>query len=120
MHHQRTMSKECAIQIFQAALPTEIWLQILEQTSGLDAEHVWTTVRCVSLQFKRLVEQAFVSAYLQQFSISLSLPRRHPVSGALIWPGAIPNAQIVISSTRFAHINATPFSCRQWLRDGGN
>lgn len=79
-----------------AALPAELWLQILEQNSIISAKHLWTTVRHVSPSLKDLVERAFASTYLPQYAISLSLPRRHPDSGALIWRHAIHNAQIVM------------------------
>ncbi|KAH7091081.1 hypothetical protein FB567DRAFT_426793, partial [Paraphoma chrysanthemicola] len=83
-------------------LPVELWLAILEQTSIIDAKHLWTVVRHVSRSFRTLAESAFASSQLQGFAISLSLPRRAPASNALVWPGAIPQAQIVMSFDRTA------------------
>lgn len=83
-------------------LPTELWLQILENATIYDANHLWTTVRHVSRQFLDYVDRLFMSIYLPKFAISLALPRRDPTTGALRWPGGpIPGAQIVMS---FDHI----------------
>lgn len=79
-------------------LPTELWLQILENVSIHEAEHLWMSVRRVSRQFRDYVERLFVSYYLPQFAISLSLPLRNTSSGTQrCWPGTIPKAQIVMS-----------------------
>ena len=78
------------------ALPTELWLQILEQADTPEAVHLWTTVRFVSLNFKDYIERLFATTYLPQSTISLALPRRDPTTGALKWPGApIPRARII-------------------------
>jgi hypothetical protein len=77
-------------------LPTELWLSILESTNINEAEHLWTSVRPASRQFRDYVERLFIITYLPHFAISLSLPRRDPVSGAMKWPGIIPNAQIIM------------------------
>ncbi|KAI4945182.1 hypothetical protein J4E91_008160 [Alternaria rosae] len=78
-----------------SALPAELWLLILEQTSIQEASHLWLTVRRVSPQFRDLVERLFSSSYLTAFAMTLSLPRRDPTSGALLWPGTpIPRAQM--------------------------
>ncbi|CAO2654156.1 Nn.00g108890.m01.CDS01 [Neocucurbitaria sp. VM-36] len=83
-------------------LPTELWLQILENSTIYDANHLWTTVRHVSRPFLDYVERLFMSTYLPKFAISLALPRRDPTTGALRWPGdPIPGAQIVMS---FDHV----------------
>jgi hypothetical protein len=80
------------------ALPTELWLQILEQTDRHDASHLWSTVRLVSKPFKEYVERHFISVYLPDITISLALPRRDPATGALKWPGdPIPRARIIFS-----------------------
>jgi hypothetical protein len=85
-------------------LPTELWLQILENTSIHEAEHLWIAVRQVSRQFQDYVERLFISTYLPQFAISLSLPRRSSRDGTQrCWPGTIPNAQIIMS---FAHMTS--------------
>jgi hypothetical protein len=78
-------------------LPTEVWLSILENTNINEAEHLWTSVRPVSRQFRDYVERLFITTYLPQFAISLSLPRRDPISGVMKWSGVIPKAQIVMS-----------------------
>ncbi len=88
----------------QPALPTEIWLHILEQGTIYDAVHLWTSVRLVSHQFKDFVERLFMTVYLPKFSISLALPRRDPGTGALKWHSTpIPRASITMS---FDHISA--------------
>jgi hypothetical protein len=80
------------------AIPIELWLQILEYTTILEAEHLWMSVRQTSRQFKDCVERLFESNYLCHFVISLSLPRR-VMSGERIkcWPGAIPRAQMIMA-----------------------
>jgi hypothetical protein len=78
-------------------LPTELWLQILEHATIFEAEHLWTSVRLVSIQFKDYVERLFMAIYLSYFAISLSLPRRDPVSGSLKWPVEIPRYQLAMS-----------------------
>ena len=80
-----------------ASLPPELWLHILEQASIHEAEHLWISVRHVSVTYKDYVERLFTTVYLPHFAISLSLPRRDPNRGALKWPGAIPQAQIIMS-----------------------
>jgi hypothetical protein len=79
-------------------LPIELWLQILEYTTILEAEHLWMSVRQTSRQFRDCVERLFESSYLPQFAISLSLPRRD-TSGVRpkCWPGAIPGAQMIMA-----------------------
>jgi hypothetical protein len=80
------------------ALPTEIWLQILEQADTHEAIYLWTTVRFVCLNFKDYVERVFASTYLPQSTISLALPRRDPTTGAPKWPGPpIPRARIIFT-----------------------
>ncbi|KAE8839766.1 hypothetical protein PTNB73_04177 [Pyrenophora teres f. teres] len=82
------------------ALPTELWLQILEQA---DAYDLWESVRPTSRAFKDHVERIFVSMHLPELSNSLALPRRDPITGALKWPGeAIPQTQIVFSFDKLA------------------
>jgi hypothetical protein len=55
-------------------------------------------VRLVSLTFKDYIERLFATTYLPVSTISLALPRRDPVTGALKWPGAlIPRARIVFT-----------------------
>jgi len=82
-------------------LPTELWLQILEQVDPRDASHLWGTVRFVSSQFRDYVERHFVSNYLPDVTISLPLPRRDPTTGTLKWPGEpIPRARILFSFER--------------------
>lgn len=79
-------------------LPTELWLQILENIPMHEGEHLWVAVRQVSRRFRDYVERLFVSTYLPHFAISLSLPRRSSNDGTpRCWPGAIPNAQIIMS-----------------------
>jgi len=81
-----------------SALPAELWLLILEQTSIQEASHLWLTVRRISRQFRDIVERLFSSSYLTAFAMTLSLPRRDPTSGALLWPGTpIPRAQMNMS-----------------------
>jgi len=82
------------------ALPTELWLQILEQTDTCD---LWNNVRLTSRAFKDYVDRIFVSTHLPKLSNSLALPRRDPITGALKWPGeAIPQTQIVFSFDKMA------------------
>ncbi|KAH3919523.1 hypothetical protein HBH56_015420 [Parastagonospora nodorum] len=89
-------SKTC--KSYAPHLPTELWLQILENTSTHEAEHLWMAVRQVSRQFRGYVERLFVSSHLPHFAISLSLPRRSSNDGShRCWPGAIPNAQVIMS-----------------------
>ena len=78
-------------------LPPELWLDILGETSIPEAEHLWMSARHTSRKFRDYVERLFVTTYLPQFAISLALPRRDPVSGAAKWPGAVLNAQIVMT-----------------------
>ncbi|KAF2134885.1 hypothetical protein P153DRAFT_380697 [Dothidotthia symphoricarpi CBS 119687] len=90
-----------AMQSIPRALPTELWLQVLENVR--DPEYLWTTVRHVSLQHKAMIERIFTSTYLPVLSISLSLPRRDPTTGALRWPGVpIPKAQITMAFNRLS------------------
>jgi hypothetical protein len=85
-----------------AVLPVELWLNVLEQTSIIDGQHLWTVVRRVSRVVKHLAEKSFISTHLPGFAISLSLPRRDPSSSALLWPSAIPQAQLVLPFDRVA------------------
>lgn len=73
-------------------LPVETWLQILENTQNV--EWLWKSVRLVSKQYKAFVERVVVSHFLPQASVSLSLPRRDPTSGALLYRGQIPGAEL--------------------------
>jgi hypothetical protein len=103
-------------------LPVELWLHILERASIYEASHLWTAVRHVSRKFKDLVERVFASIYLPMFAITLSLPRRDPTSGALLWPGApIPRAQLSMS---FDGLNADEsfalFRSPSVLKEGTN
>ena len=83
------------------ALPAELWLTILEQTTVYDAINLWITVRRVSRAFQDLVERLFLSTYLPKFSISLALPRRDAATGALKWSATpIPGSQVVMSFDR--------------------
>ncbi|KAH7409987.1 hypothetical protein DE146DRAFT_674789 [Phaeosphaeria sp. MPI-PUGE-AT-0046c] len=81
-------------------LPTELWLQILEDTSINEAEHLWISVRHTCRQFRDYVERLFVTTYLPRFAISLTLPRRDAESGALLWPGTIPKAELIMALDR--------------------
>lgn len=85
--------------IIQSSVPTlltELWLQIMENTSIYEAEHLWLSVRPKSRQFRDFVERLF-KTYLSQFAISLSLPRRDTSDETRkCWSGAVPNAQIVM------------------------
>lgn len=91
-------SKSKTCKSYALHLPTELWLQILENTSIHEAEHLWVAVRQVSRQFRDYVERLFVSTHLPQFAISLSLPRRNWNDGThRCWPGVVPNAQIIMS-----------------------
>ena len=82
------------------ALPTELWLQILEQADTYD---LWANVRLTSRAFKDYVERIFISTHLPGLSNSFALPRRDPVTGALKWRGeAIPRAQIIFSFDKVA------------------
>jgi hypothetical protein len=73
-------------------LPVETWLQILEYTQ--DVESLWNSVRLVSTKHKALVERVILSHFLPQASVSLSLPRHHPTTGALVYRGQIPGAEL--------------------------
>jgi len=82
------------------ALPTELWLEILEHTDTCD---LWDSVRLTSRIFKGCVERIFVSAHLPKLSNSLALPRRDPITGALKWPGeVIPQTQSRFSFDKMA------------------
>lgn len=81
-------------------LPTELWLQILEAVS--DPEHLWTTVRLVSHANKSYVVRIFECTYLPTLSVSLSLPRHHPTTGSLRYPGAVPGAELTF---RYAELD---------------
>lgn len=78
-------------------LPTELWLQILEETTVNEAEHLWISVRHTCHQFRDFVERLFVTAYLPCFAISLALPRRDTETGAPLWPGTILKAQLIMA-----------------------
>ncbi|KAF2819751.1 hypothetical protein CC86DRAFT_374884 [Ophiobolus disseminans] len=84
-------------QMMHVVLPTELWLQIFEQSWFLSRDYLWTTVRVVSHRYKDVVERIFVSTYLPGFAISLSLPRYNSESGALAWPVAVNNTSIVMA-----------------------
>ena len=51
-------------------LPTELWLQILEQATALHAIHLWTTVHHVSQRFRGYVERKFLLRYLPDFPLT--------------------------------------------------
>lgn len=79
-------------------LPTEIWLQILEDETILNRRQLWCISRHVSRLFKDCVERIFVTKHLPDLRISLALPRHNPVTGALKWPGRpIPRASMILS-----------------------
>lgn len=78
-------------------LPTELWLQILEETSVNEAEHLWISVRHTCRQFRDYVERLFLTTYLHGFAISLALPRRDAETGAALWPGTILKAQLIMA-----------------------
>ena len=78
-------------------LPVEIWLQILENTQN--AELLWNSVRLVSTKHKAYVERVVLSRFIPQASISLSLPRRDPTTGALLYRGQIPGAELSVHYT---------------------
>jgi hypothetical protein len=105
-----------------STLSAELWLHILEQVSVHEAGHLWTTVRNVSRQFKDLVERLFRSTYLPTFAITLTLPRRDPTSGALLWPGApIPRAQLsMLFDSLSADERYAQFRSPNVLREGTN
>ena len=92
-----TCSKQCFFTTQVPVLPTELWLDILGETSISEVEHLWISARLTSRHFKDHVERLFATTYLPCFAISLALPRRDPASGASKWPGAILNAQIVMT-----------------------
>jgi hypothetical protein len=76
-------------------LPTELWLQVLEQVDSHDFPHLWCSVRLVSWRFKGYVERHFMSDHLPDLTISLALPGRDPRTDTLKWPGdPIPRAGI--------------------------
>ncbi|KAH8724505.1 hypothetical protein GQ44DRAFT_827461 [Phaeosphaeriaceae sp. PMI808] len=94
--------KPSITQIFAPTLPIEIWLQILKGIPTYEAEHLWISIRHVSLQFRDYVDALFITTYLPQFTLSLALPCRDPDTGALTWRYAIPSAQILMSFERLA------------------
>jgi hypothetical protein len=104
----KTMAMRTTTQLNMAqlpipALPTELWLQILELASIHEAEHLWISVRRTSREFRDYVERLSVSTYLPQFAISLSLPRRNTSDTTpRCWPGAVPKAQIIMSFDNMA------------------
>lgn len=62
-------------------LPTELWLQILENTT--DPAYLWTTLRNFSPTFDSYIEKIFLSTYLPKVSAFALLPRRDPTTNAL-------------------------------------
>jgi hypothetical protein len=80
------------------ALPVETWLQILENTQNI--ELLWNSVRLVSTQHKACVERVVLSHFLPQASVSLSLPCRDPTTGALLYRGQIPGAELSVHYAR--------------------
>lgn len=78
-------------------LPPELWMNIFDQSSILNAEYLWTVVRHVSTFFRDCIERQFASSHLLSFAISLSLPRRDPGTSAVRWQGAVPRAQMTMS-----------------------
>ncbi|KAF2711601.1 hypothetical protein K504DRAFT_465343 [Pleomassaria siparia CBS 279.74] len=62
-------------------LPTELWLQILEQTQ--DPQYLWTVLRSFSPNFNAYVERIFLHTYLPAMSVQPAMPRRDPDTGAL-------------------------------------
>lgn len=93
-------------------LPTEIWLQILEQKDEIGVMYLWNTVRLVSRQLRDCVERLFRSIHLPQFTFSLTLPRRDPTTGTMNWPGP----PIVRSGLVFSFDRITPDSQRIVLK----
>jgi hypothetical protein len=87
-------------QYIMPALPAETWLQILENTQ--DIESLWSSVRLVSKKHQAFVERVILSHFLPQASVSFSLPRRHPRTGALVYRGQIPGAEL---SMHYAYTN---------------
>lgn len=79
-------------------LPSEIWLHILEvdSTSPTHLAHLWGSVRLVSCTFSAYVERIFTTIYLPTLSLSLSLPRRDPDTGVLLYADAVPDAEVTL------------------------
>ena len=105
-------------------LPSELWLQIFEHslaTSNEAAEHLWIHTRCVSVLFKNLVERVFGSICLPRFTISLALPRRNPMTGRSLWPGAVPGVRINMSIASVdAERSVATFASPLVLTDGSD
>lgn len=84
------------------ALPTELWLQILEvdALSPTHLVHLWRSVRPVCRAHKSHVERIFATIYLPTLSLSLSLPRRNPITGAMLHAYAVPDAEVTLQGAR--------------------
>ncbi|KAF2027918.1 hypothetical protein EK21DRAFT_70920 [Setomelanomma holmii] len=96
------LPKTCAVRNATIILPAELWLIVLEQTSSINSQHLWTVVRFVSRDFKNLAERIYVSTHLPRLAISLALPRRDPTTSALVWPGFIPHARLILCFDKLA------------------
>ncbi|CAI6334949.1 unnamed protein product [Periconia digitata] len=78
-------------------LPTELWLQILETNpTKTHLADLWRNVRPVSQSYKAYVERIFTTVYLPTLSLSLALPRRDPITGALRYSDAVPDAELIL------------------------
>lgn len=97
LHVPQFATQSSIIQPRMARLPSELWLQILENATIQEAEHLWTSVRRTSRQLRECVDRLFITKYLPWFALSLALPRRDPISGVAKWPEAVLMAQLVMS-----------------------
>jgi hypothetical protein len=79
------------------ALPAELWLQVLELHASDNLAHLWISVRPVSRTFKAYVERVFTHTHLPTLSLSLTLPRHDPITGALKYKAAIPGTELVFT-----------------------
>jgi hypothetical protein len=90
-------------------LPTELWLQILENIS--DPAYLWTTLRHFSPTFGSYVDKIFLSTYLPKVSASASLPRRDPSTNALRYQHDAPEITFrfsgITSNTRLTLATST-------------
>ncbi|KAF2800628.1 hypothetical protein K505DRAFT_355589 [Melanomma pulvis-pyrius CBS 109.77] len=77
-------------------LPTELWLQILENTT--DPAYLWTTLRHISPMLDSYIEKIFLSTYLPKVSAFALLPRRDPTTNALRYQKFAPEITMQYSS----------------------
>lgn len=110
---------DATVHVPSYALPSELWLQILEFNARRKAHlaHLWCTVRLVSRLHRSLVERLFTTTSLPTVSLSLILPRRHPDTEVLLHMYSVPSAEVTLQDAQVQGDMLT-VTTRPTVRDG--